>query len=382
MGENEEGVRLLYLGEGSNFAGVERYALTLMNNVSCSPGSTVFCGLFYGGRLKEELDAQGETVLQLYGNRNAKSFLHLLKYLRKNEIDILHLLDIKSTCIGGLVRLFNKKIRTVATIHGLPEYPRSVMRSAKYGIALTLYYLFLAFLVDRIICVSDDLAARLGRKVRKKRLCVIHNGVDRTNGNETQDREAKKMGFVVGTVGRLEHVKGLEYLLQAASTIARERRDIYFHIVGTGPLETELKEQVAMLGVEDRVFFLGFHDHVLPVMRDFDLFVLPSLHEGIPYALLEAMSLSKPVVCTRVGGIREIINNGVEGVLVPPADSEALSLAIRNLLHDAGLRARLGACARERIEREFTAGLMAERTGKIYAELLTQKQAEHHMAVM
>jgi len=358
---------ILYLGAGSGFAGVERYALTLLRRLASDADINLTCGIFYEGPLKERLPAEGIPMVQLCGKRNFKSLLLLIRHIRENGIQLLHFLDMKGSLVGGLASLFCKNTKTVVTVHGIPEFPLSLPGAARYAVSLGIYRLFLKHLVDRIIFVSDDLARQYKGKIDPAKAHVIHNGVDLSVGASKLRKAASTAPRVVGTVCRLEKVKGLRYFLEAGLHLLNMGNDVLFEIIGEGPLEKELKEQASTLGIEGRVSFLGFRNDVLPLIEGFDLFVLSSLHEGIPFALLEAMSLSKPVVCTEVGGLREVIRHGVDGLLVPPSDPLALAHAVARLLSDPSYSAQLGRAARARIETEYAAEVMARKTRDLYS---------------
>jgi L-malate glycosyltransferase len=361
---------ILYIGEGSSFAGAESYMLNLVRGILAFDRSSVACALFYNGLLKDKLCEEGIRVFQLFGKDNFKSVRFLIHYIRKNHIQLVHLIDLKSTIVWGFAALFVRDVRAVSTVHGIPESYDSLYMRIKYGVSLALYYLVLRFFVDRIICVSADLAHRLRKKIGKRKVHVIHNGLDLKFSADAFDVQTlPKNKFIIGTVGRLDNVKGHSFFLESAARILGARNDAVFYIIGEGPLDNVLKEQAKSLGVADNVHFLGFREDVRALTTCMDVFVLPSLHEGIPYALLEAMSLSKPIVCTEVGGLKEVIENRVDGLLVPPKEPQALSQAVMALLDNPGYAAELGKRARRRIESEFSLDRMAMETCSIYEDL-------------
>jgi glycosyltransferase involved in cell wall biosynthesis len=135
-------------------------------------------------------------------------------------------------------------------------------------------------------------------------------------------------------------------------------------------LEGHLKRHANLLGIANKVLFYGFREDASELIAEMDIFVLSSLHEGIPFALLEAMSFSKPVVCTEVGGIKEVIQHEVDGLLVPAGNPQALSQAILKLLGNPAYAAELGRAARRKIETGFSSELMAKKTKALYSQLL------------
>jgi glycosyltransferase involved in cell wall biosynthesis len=371
-------ISTLYIGEGSGFAGAESYTLNLVRAISALDRTSIACALFYKGPLKHKLRDEGVRVFQLFGRNNFKSIAHLIRCIRDNHVEVVHLIDLKSTIIWGFTALFFRRIRSVATVHGIPESYDSFYMRIKHTIALTLYYLVLRFIVDGVICVSTDLASRLAAKVGRRKIRVIHNGLDLNSpAPSVHGNAVTKNKFIIGTVGRLDYVKGHSYFLESAAQVLAERNDVTFYIIGTGPLAEALKQRAELLGIVNRVRFWGFRNDVRTLTAFMDIFVLSSLHEGIPYALLEAMFLSKPVVCTDVGGIKEVIRDRVDGLLVPAKDSQALSQALITLLDNSDYAAELGRKARKRIEAQFSSNQMALKTYALYKHLTSDSPRVH-----
>jgi glycosyltransferase involved in cell wall biosynthesis len=173
----------------------------------------------------------------------------------------------------------------------------------------------------------------------------------------------------VCTVGNFRADKGHRYLLEAAILTRRAIPDVRFVLVGLGPLEGEVREQTRRLGLDGTVLFAGFREDAPRVAGACDLFVLPSLREGLPVALLEAMAQGRPSVATRVGGIPEVLEDGRHGVLVPPADAPALAESLVALLRDPDRQERMGAAARDRAA-DFDIRRSVRRMEEVYGELL------------
>ena len=310
------------------------------------------------------------------GGTTFKSIRSIIGYVKKHNIELVHLVDLKSTIVGGMAALFLKNVKTVTTIHGLPEPFDTLLKRSKYQISVWLYYFFLKFIIDGIICVSSDLKSRQPKGIEGKKIRVVYNGLKLDDANKINDpglTEKGKGQLKIGTVGRLDRVKGHSFLLDAAQIVLKERPDVVFVIVGSGPLEDELKGQARQLGISDKVHFLGFKENAHELIAEMDIFVLSSLHEGVPYVLLEAMSSFKPVVCTQVGGIKDVVVHGHDGLFVQPADSEDLSRALLLLLNDRKLAANLGENARRTIENRFSSVHMAKETCDFYGALKEQK---------
>jgi len=236
--------------------------------------------------------------------------------------------------------------------------------------------------VDRILTVSRELTEDFTRRFGDRKVVGIHNGVDLARvvaAREAADLR-RELGIapdaiVIGTVGRLVPVKGLEPFLRAARLVRERRADLKVLIVGEGPSETRLHALSRDLTLEQNVLFLGHRADCYDLMALMDVFVLPSLSEGIPMALLEAMALSRPVVATRVGGIPEVIEHEVSGLLVDAGQDSALAGACLAMIDDRDRAQRLGIAARIRIEQAFTAQAMADRVAGLYCALAHEATA-------
>jgi glycosyltransferase involved in cell wall biosynthesis len=364
-------INILYIFQGADFAGAESYALNLIKKISCYKDMKCFAASCYKGPLLDYLEQENVVTFTLYGKNNMKSILAVINYVRIAKIDIIHCLDIKSTIVGGIAALFLKNIKTVSTVHGLPEPYKSFGKQLIFTISLAIYFGLLRFFFDAKICVSNDLKKRLIIFIGANRAEVIHNGIELDPIEKIPTECLQESKISIGTVGRLDEVKGHDYLLSAAQMILSERDDIVFFIIGTGPLEKHLKETVSNLGLAEKILFLGFRPDAKFLIAGLDIFVLPSLHEGIPYVLLEAMASRKPVVCTNVGGVPEIVTHNDDGILVPPKDPNGLYNAIKSLLSRKDYIKYLGDNAYHKIEQFFSSTLMAEKTYSLYVKLLT-----------
>jgi len=157
-------------------------------------------------------------------------------------------------------------------------------------------------------------------------------------------------------VGRLDSHKGLDVLLEALCRLRQAAPHCRCLVVGDGPMRGELSAFAAETGLSSKVMFVGFQDDVRPYLAAADIFVLPSRTEGLPFTLLEAMSSGLACIATDVGGVREVVSDGEDGLIVPPESPTALGEAIHRLLSDANLRSIFGKRAREKTQSEFDQG--------------------------
>ena len=226
----------------------------------------------------------------------------------------------------------------------------------------------------------------IGEGYDASKIAVIRNGVDlsRFDDPPPSGRLRSELGLaeqtpLVGVVSRLTRLKGLEHFLEAAAIVRSRLPNVRFLVVGeTSPMDRgylrELREYAERCGVAREVTFTGLRHDVPAVLSSLDVSVMPSLNEALSNVVLESMAAGAPTVATRVGGTPEAIDDGVTGVLVPPASSSALADAIVHLLNDTALAAHLGHAARARIADHFSVRRMVRSTEDLYIELLERKQ--------
>jgi len=234
---------------------------------------------------------------------------------------------------------------------------------------------------DHVFAVSDHVrtSIRYPRLLRYRRLPpveTLYHGID-----PAAEREGaagadvrRELGIapdapVVGTVANFKEHKGHRFLLEAADRVRREIPGARFVLVGSGPLETEIRRQVAKLSLQDAVVFAGFREDAWRAASAFDVFALASVHEGLSLAVVEALALGKPAVVTRAGGLPEVVEHGRQGLVVPARDPRALADAIIRLLEDAELRRSMGTAARRRAD-DFDIRPAVRRIETVYAGLL------------
>jgi len=215
-----------------------------------------------------------------------------------------------------------------------------------------------------------------------EKIKVVYNAISLgtpTNGGSTEGKrlceELKKSGAkVVVTAGRLSPEKGHRFLIEAISRLNGKIPDTYFLFCGDGPLREKLEKQADQLRVLHRCFFMGFRQDLAQIFSQMDFLVLPSLTEGLPNVVLEAFAQSKTVVATAVGGVPEIVEDGINGFLVPPESPEALANAIKKLVQSPDLRSRLGSAGREKVKRKFSVYQQQESMKRMYEKVLSQKR--------
>ena len=231
----------------------------------------------------------------------------------------------------------------------------------------------------RIIAVSEEVKARYAENLRvpARKLVVVRNGILVPPPNPSADVALRaellrgRPNYLVFTPARLHPQKGHAVLLAAAAQVP----EATFVLAGDGPLRTELEQKARALGVADRCVFLGYRPDVPVLLAAADLVVLPSLFEGLPVSVLEAMAAQRPVVATAIGGTDEAITHDQTGLLVPAGDSTALATAIQRVRGDRALAQRLATAGRQRVEREFSSTKTATGVMKVYDEIMAEVAA-------
>ncbi|MFZ2198491.1 MAG: glycosyltransferase family 4 protein [Thermodesulfovibrionales bacterium] len=339
-----------------------------------------------GYLLDEEFFSSGIKVQTIGTTRGAnpvsilKGFFQVYRLIRKEKFDIVH----GHTSVGGLIariagKLGGAKI-VVWSIHGFASHEGQGRLKRNF---FRLIEKFLDMFTDHYIAVSHALVLEgvEGKILKPEKVTVIHNGLDIEAYRKPFDVEAKRKEFgvddachIIGTITRMETQKAVHDFISAISIVIPEFPALKVLIAGSGPLEDEIKEMVARLGLEGNIKLLGWRNDAPEVIAALDIFCQSSLWEGCPMVLLEAMASEKPIIATDVGGVREIVEDKVTGILVPPADPGALAGAISHLLREKDMASDMGRSGRERVEQCFTVGLMLQRYERLYLDLL-QKYA-------
>ena len=307
--------------------------------------------------------------------RFLRGFVYLLLYLRKRKVDILHINyggfpGGPSLHAAVLVARLLKIPKVLMTVHNL-----SLNKEPLLSFNRLLDYFVFKY-ITKVICVSEAVKNSLinNRNAPISKLFVIYNGV--TDWKCKIDKEILKQELgihfgnkIVGMVSTFEKRKGHKYLLEAAFRIVKDHKDVVFLVIGdyTEGIGPEILAIANELGLTEHVHFLGFRRDVRSLMTIFDLLVLPSLeYESFGLVLVEAMTQKIPVVATAIGGIPEVVFDGINGILVPPHDSAILSEAILSLLNNKHEARRMGEEGRKIYEQNFDVSNMSRKVMEAY----------------
>ncbi len=318
-----------------------------------------------GGWLTERLRGMGiERVrVDFEGFYGLGSVPQIASALRELRLDVLHSHDFGMAVTGGLgCRLAG--CRHIITMHGGAYYSLKLRRRMALRLAMSLS--------SRTVAVSGALRSTLADSlgVSADTIDVIHNGVAPAAGDGAGARAELGLGpsdVLVLAVGNLYPVKGHAVLLQARADLGDLPYGMTIAIAGSGPEEATLAALARQLGIEGSVRLLGYRADVSDLLAAADVFAMPSLSEGLPMAMIEAMLAGKAIVASDAGGIKELLPESTIGIVVPPADSGALAEGLRALGTDPERRRALGVAARARALERFSASAMADAYLDLYA---------------
>jgi glycosyltransferase involved in cell wall biosynthesis len=319
-----------------------------------------------------------ELVRAISPWRDLAAFVKLYRLVRRQAYAIVHTHSSKAGLLGRAAAKMAGVPVIVHTVHGWGFHDRMW---APYRWLFIRLERWAAAISDKLIVVSSVLKETGLREGIGKpdQYVTIYSGIDLGEFDRPGFDTAKKkreLGLpagvpIVGTVGRLSPQKNPEDLLAAALQVVRQMPEVRFMIVGDGPLRSRVEELIRATGISRNILLTGIRHDIPELMAVLDVFVLSSLWEGLPRAIPQAMAAGKPVVCTNVDGNAEAVTHGVNGLLVPPKDPDALADALLQLLQNPGLTARMGHEGRKRAA-IFTAEKMVKDIEGLYQRLLTE----------
>ena len=358
-------MKILFGITKSNFGGAQRYVFELAVEAKrLGHEVSVLCGK--SGKLVENLEKEKIRVINLDSlernislAKDIKSFFEIVKILKKEKPDVFHT---NSSKVGGLGALSGRLAgikKIIFTAHG---WAFNEPRSSVEKVLIKFFVFFTILLSHKTIAVSEKTKSDVSSfPFTKNKLGVIYNGIKEFDLNTRVDKT-----FTVGTIAELHKVKGLDILLGAWKKFVKNH-NAKLVIFGDGEERENLKNMAKNLGISESVEFKGFVDNARSHLSEFDIFCLPSRSEALPYSLLEAGVVGLATIATDVGGITEIIESGINGVLVERENSEVLFSTLVLLANDKNLRERLGSNLKASVTEKFSQALMFEKTFKLYS---------------
>ncbi len=341
--------------------------------VACPPDSAVAQEVAALGIEVIPVDLKGEISLR----SDLKVIRQLVAILKERRIDLLHAHSSKAGLVGRVAAILAGTPAIVFTVHNFIFYDNlSSLKKRLYAIAEKV----LAYPTNTIITVSNALRDGIIKTegINPEKIVTIYNGIDIHPFEETIDRDGVRQilklgpGPVIGTVARLAPQKGICYLVEAAARVVKEYPEAQFLIAGDGPLLPELEQQAADLGVKDNIRFLGYWEDIAQLFVVMDIFVLPSVTEGLGLTVLEALAAERPVIATNVGGLPEIVHLGQTGLLAQVKDPGDLAKQILYLLNNPGEAERMAVTGKALVKEKFALETMVRATTKVYLDCIHQ----------
>lgn len=374
----EERVNVLHIRDSNGIYGAERVILTLGRHLDKSRYNIMLlCMRRRDGRseplMKSAIDF-GIPVfpVEVKGRFDIRALSMIRSIIREQKISILHSHDFKSDFYAMLSSL-HLPVKLISTAHG----------STRDSLLKRIYLYFNERIVyrafDSVIAVSEDLKLQLAPYLNKGKVTVIRNGVDAglLEGNGAKAAELplpiSNGNKVFAVVGRLFPDKGHRYFLEAFSKLRSSHSDATGLIIGDGPEREAIARQVKELGLEQTVFLCGVRSDMKYIYKNIDCLVIPSLTEGLPYALLEAVENRVPVVATSVGDIPALIHDEKTGYLAAPGDVAALKDGMLKFLDHPENSAQMAEEAHKILQEKFTARKMASETAELYTRVLLSR---------
>lgn len=299
--------------------------------------------------------------------------------MRKEKFIIVHTHSSKPGFAGRIAAKLAGVPIVIHTIHGFPfhDFMHPIVRK---------FFIFIERVLskfsDRLITVSllnREKAIHL-KLAQPEKFINIYSGISFEKFQKSVDHYEKKkeLGIlqgekIVGMVGRLSKQKAPQYFIQAMPSVLKRVTNVRFLIVGDGELKSKVIRLSNKLGVREKVTFLGFREDIPEILEILDVFVLPSLWEGLGRSLTEAMVMGCPVVATRVEGVPELVVEGETGILVQPKDTDGLAGGIVEFITDSDKAGKMGQAAREKVLHDFSAEQMVNRIEKLYWKMIRER---------
>lgn len=364
------GVRIMHVVQSLNCGGQEKMIISLAERQIAADMYSSICVLEGAGELSQE--AEKKNIPLFYLNKQPGVRLSIIAKLRcllkQNKITVMHAHNMGPAFYGAISVCFAGVPVAVVTRHG-----RDPIR----------WNALLWHMIDAVVAISKDTITefRKSNAISASKAHVIYNGTDTTvSRNILADRSSIKKQFgisdsdiVIGSVGRLCPEKDFITLINAYKFIVLRYPNTKLLIVGGGKLQAELAMYCSQNGIDNKVIFTGFRNNIHELLEIIDIFVLSSISEGMPLALLEAMASGKPSVVTNVGGNVEVVVDGVTGFIVPPKTPDVLASRIMDLIGNKKLSEQFSEAAKNRVADYFSVEHMAEEYLKLYLNILERK---------
>lgn len=372
-------MHILHVIPGDLWAGAEAQFFYTIKGIKRRANYKITVVLFNKLELYRRLLKENVKVV-VFDEKKRNGFqllIDIARLLNECEVDIIHTHEYKGHILSLLAKkLVGEKCCLIRTLHGRTAIPQS-LRSFKSYLALKFERILLYYFTENIVAVSNDLEIELKRTFKRANIHKINNGIP-TEGivpsvnNEVRKTFGIKEGeFWVGTAARLVSVKNIDMLIDSAKLLTEKNPDIDFKvsIFGDGEMREQLEQKIKRYSLEDRVLLHGHYSNMYPVFKSLDVFTLTSLDEGLPISLLEAMSMGAIPVCTKVGGMKEVIKHGENGFLVSSGNVQELVLILTYIYENKDRMQPLRENAKRTVEEYYSIDSSVEELLRFYKSL-------------
>lgn len=376
--------KIVHIISGDLWAGAEVQVYHTLKYLNYNNNMQFYTILFNDGILNINLKKEGikTIIIDEKENNTIKMIIKITKLLYWIQPNIIHVHAYKEHLLGSLAAIFSgNKAYIVRTFHGITN----VKKNSK-GIKTILLQKIEKFILNRkslnIIAVSKDIQKLLEVHSNRAKITQIYNAVDSNiiniiDKDEKEIREIyniKNNTFWIGSIARLEKTKNLELLIDVAIILKDLRIDYIISIWGEGRLKNKLQEKINKNKLQNHVRLEGFESNILPVIKALDVCTLCSLHEGMPMSILEAITLGTPVVCTEVGGVKELIMNYYNGILVRSNDKYDLANAFIEIKNDVKLKKIFARNSQEMLRKKFDIKNTNKKLLDLYEKIIFQSE--------
>lgn len=362
-------INICHIASGDLWAGAETVVHNLLTHLSGYTDLNVMAVLLNNGPLAEKIRALRLPVTIIDENQTAfwEICRRLRRIVREHHIDILHSHRYKENMLAYISSIALKGVSLVTTQHGIPELYDN-KNNIPYRFKSGLNYRLMKRKFDGVVAVSNDIEKIFTGTYRfdPRRVSAIPNGIEIP---EKVNEKGTGSSLKVGSAGRLFPVKDYRLFVEIANETVRSKKNVVFSLAGDGPDRASIENYVGRLGLEKTFLLKGALNNMHDFYEDLDIYVNTSIHEGIPMTVLEAMSHQLPIIAPKIGGIDEIVRDGVEGFLVPDRDAALFAEKIAGLLENRSLLKEMGIAARERVVSHFSSQQMAETYCNLYKKL-------------
>jgi len=365
-------MKILLLTTHLNIGGIAVYTVNLAKGIKKNGHDVVVASS--GGDMTRELELVGIKHINIdirtkseFGLKMWKSVPKLVNIIKQEGVELVH----AQTRVAQVLAALSSRVTDVSFIstgHGFYKYQK-------------LFRKVFPCWGDKVIAISKSVRQHLIKDfhVRSERVSLVYNGIYLSPYIDSiPEKDQDLMGLIgvpsgtniIGSVGRLSSVKGYQYLIKAFKNIIDKRQDCRLVLVGSGPEKGALVRLVEKLKIQDKVIFVPEVKTISSVLSIIDIFCLPSINEGLGLSLMEAMASGRACIASNAGGLKELIENGETGILIPSRDDAALEKGILKILNNEQFRVSIASKARKKALKCFSLEESIEKTIKIYEEVL------------